>query len=61
MHSRDLTIRDVRSSPYAFPKALQMLPKLDLKPLITVYPLADVLQAFAAQKAGKNVKILLKM
>jgi len=27
-----------------------MLPKLNLKPLITVYPLADVLQAFAAQK-----------
>jgi Zn-dependent alcohol dehydrogenase len=38
-----------------------MLPKLDLKPLITIYPLADVLQAFAAQKAGKNVKIMLKM
>jgi len=61
MHSRDLTIRDVRSSPYAFPKALQMLPNLNLKPLITVYPLADVLQAFAAQKTGKNVKIMLKM
>jgi (R,R)-butanediol dehydrogenase/meso-butanediol dehydrogenase/diacetyl reductase/L-iditol 2-dehydrogenase len=61
MHSRDLTIRDVRSSPYAFPKALQMLPKLDLKPLITVYPLADVIQAFAAQKTGKNVKIMLKI
>jgi (R,R)-butanediol dehydrogenase/meso-butanediol dehydrogenase/diacetyl reductase/L-iditol 2-dehydrogenase len=61
MHSRDLTIRDVRSSPYAFPKALQMLPKLDLKPLITIYPLPDVIQAFAAQKAGKNVKIMLKM
>jgi hypothetical protein len=31
---------------------LQILPKLDVKPLITVYPLADVLQAFAAQKTG---------
>jgi Zn-dependent alcohol dehydrogenase len=38
-----------------------MLPNLNLKPLITVYPLADVLQAFAAQKTGKNVKIMLKM
>jgi hypothetical protein len=38
-----------------------MLPKLDLKPLITVYPLADDIQAFAAQKTGKNVKIMLKI
>ena len=37
MHSHEITIRDVRPSPYAFPKALQMLPKLNLKPLITVF------------------------
>ena len=61
MHSRDLTIRDVRSSPYVFPKALQMLPKLDLKPLITIYPLEDAIKAFDAQKTSKNVKIMLKM
>jgi (R,R)-butanediol dehydrogenase/meso-butanediol dehydrogenase/diacetyl reductase/L-iditol 2-dehydrogenase len=61
MHSRDLTIRDVRSSPYAFPKALQVLPKLNLQPMIKVYPLNDVIQAFEAQKTGKNVKIMLKM
>jgi (R,R)-butanediol dehydrogenase/meso-butanediol dehydrogenase/diacetyl reductase/L-iditol 2-dehydrogenase len=56
-----LTIRDVRSSPYAFPKALQVLPKLNLQPMIKVYPLNDVIQAFEAQKTGKNVKIMLKM
>jgi (R,R)-butanediol dehydrogenase/meso-butanediol dehydrogenase/diacetyl reductase/L-iditol 2-dehydrogenase len=61
MHSRDLTIRDVRSSPYAFPKALQMLPKLDLQPLIKIFPLRDVIPAFEAQKTGKNVKIMLKV
>jgi (R,R)-butanediol dehydrogenase/meso-butanediol dehydrogenase/diacetyl reductase/L-iditol 2-dehydrogenase len=61
MHSRDLTIRDVRSSPYAFPKALQMLPKLDLQPLLKIFPLQDVIPAFEAQKTGKNVKIMLKM
>jgi (R,R)-butanediol dehydrogenase / meso-butanediol dehydrogenase / diacetyl reductase len=61
MHSRDLTIRDVRSSPYAFPKALQMLPKLNLRPLITTYPLDDAIRAFEAQKTGKYVKIMLKL
>jgi (R,R)-butanediol dehydrogenase/meso-butanediol dehydrogenase/diacetyl reductase/L-iditol 2-dehydrogenase len=61
MHSHEITIRDVRPSPYAFPKALQMLPKLNLKPLITVFPLTEAVKAFEAQKAGKNVKIIFKM
>jgi Zn-dependent alcohol dehydrogenase len=37
-----------------------MLPKLNLKPMITVYPLADVVKAFEAHKKGKDIKILLK-
>jgi threonine dehydrogenase-like Zn-dependent dehydrogenase len=37
-----------------------MLPKLDLKPLITVYPLQDAIKAFAAHKTGKEIKVLLK-
>ena len=61
MHSHEITIRDVRPSPYAFPKALQMLPKLDLKPLITVYPLTEAIKAFEAQNAGKNAKIMFKV
>ncbi len=61
MHSRDLTIRDVRSSPYMLTKALQMLPKLDLQPLFRIFPLDDAIQAFEAQRAGKDVKIMLKM
>jgi (R,R)-butanediol dehydrogenase/meso-butanediol dehydrogenase/diacetyl reductase/L-iditol 2-dehydrogenase len=61
MHSREITVRDVRPSPYAFPKALQMLPKLDLKPLITIFPLQDAVKAFEAQKTGKLVKIIFKV
>jgi Zn-dependent alcohol dehydrogenase len=37
-----------------------MLPKLDLKPLITVYPLEEVVKAFEAHKRGKDVKIMLQ-
>jgi threonine dehydrogenase-like Zn-dependent dehydrogenase len=37
-----------------------MLSKLDLKPMMTIFPLQDALKAFEAHKIGKNVKILLK-
>jgi hypothetical protein len=37
-----------------------MLPKLNLKPMITVYPLTEAVKAFEAHKMGKAVKIMLK-
>jgi (R,R)-butanediol dehydrogenase/meso-butanediol dehydrogenase/diacetyl reductase/L-iditol 2-dehydrogenase len=60
MYFRELTIHSVFLSPYSFPRAVQMLPKLDLKPLITVYPLEEVVKAFEAHKRGKDVKIMLQ-
>ncbi|MFC1949949.1 zinc-binding dehydrogenase [Chloroflexota bacterium] len=59
MYSRELSIRSVRVSPYSFPRAMRMLPKLNLKPLITRYNLSDAAQAFADQKAGKGIKLML--
>jgi L-iditol 2-dehydrogenase len=61
MYQKELTIRSVLVSPYSFIRAIQMLPKLQLKPLITIYPLDDVVKAFADHKAGKAVKVMLKM
>ena len=60
MYGRELTIRSVLISPYSFPRAVEMLPKLDLKPLITVYPLQEVVKAFEAHKMGKGIKIMLQ-
>ena len=60
MYGRELSIHSVFLSPYSFPRAIQMLPKLDLKPLITVYPLKEVVQALEAHKKGKGVKIMLQ-
>ena len=60
MYSKELSVHSVKLAPYSFPRALQILPKLDLKPLITVYPLEDALKAFEAHKKGKDIKILLK-
>jgi L-iditol 2-dehydrogenase len=60
MYSKELTIRSVLISPYSFPRAMHLLPKMNLKPLITVYPLKDIVQAFEDHKAGKAVKMLIQ-
>ena len=60
MYSKELSIHSVRLAPYSFSRAVQMLPKLDLKPLITIYPLLEVQRAFEAHRLGKDVKILLQ-
>ena len=60
MFSKELSIHSVKLAPYSFSRALQMLPKLDLKPLITVYALEEVVKAFEAHKMGKDVKIMLQ-
>jgi (R,R)-butanediol dehydrogenase/meso-butanediol dehydrogenase/diacetyl reductase/L-iditol 2-dehydrogenase len=60
MFSRELSIHSVKLSKYAFPRAVQILPKLNLRPMITVYPLQDVIKALKAYKKGQGIKILLQ-
>ena len=61
MYARELTITSTFVSPYSFPRALAMLPKLQLEPLITdIVPLKDIRRAFELHKAGKSIKILIK-
>jgi (R,R)-butanediol dehydrogenase/meso-butanediol dehydrogenase/diacetyl reductase/L-iditol 2-dehydrogenase len=60
MFSRELSIHSVKISQYAFPRSAQILPKLNLKPMITVYPLQDVIKAFKDYKKGHGIKILLQ-
>jgi 2-desacetyl-2-hydroxyethyl bacteriochlorophyllide A dehydrogenase len=61
MYANELTIRSVFLSPYCFPRALNLLSRLDLKPIITdIIPLQDISHAFEVHKKGKSVKILIK-
>jgi (R,R)-butanediol dehydrogenase/meso-butanediol dehydrogenase/diacetyl reductase/L-iditol 2-dehydrogenase len=60
MYSKELSIHSVKLAPYSFPRALEILPKLDLKPMITVFPLSEAVKAFEAHKKGKGIKIMLK-
>jgi 2-desacetyl-2-hydroxyethyl bacteriochlorophyllide A dehydrogenase len=61
MFAKELTLTSTFVSPYSFPRALALLPKLELKSLITdILPLKDVQKAFDLHKTGKSIKILLK-
>jgi 2-desacetyl-2-hydroxyethyl bacteriochlorophyllide A dehydrogenase len=61
LYAKELTITSTFVSPYSFPRALAMLPKLELKSLITdIIPLKDIQQAFELHKKGKSIKILIK-
>jgi (R,R)-butanediol dehydrogenase/meso-butanediol dehydrogenase/diacetyl reductase/L-iditol 2-dehydrogenase len=62
LYAKELTITSTFVSPYSFPRALAMLPKLELQPLIThIIPLKDIQHAFEIHKTGKSTKILIQM
>lgn len=61
MYAKELTITSTFVSPYSFPRALALLSKLELKPLITdIVPLKDIMKAFELHKKGKSIKILIQ-
>jgi (R,R)-butanediol dehydrogenase/meso-butanediol dehydrogenase/diacetyl reductase len=61
MYAKELTIRCVWISPYSFPRAFNLLSKLELKPLITdIVPLKEIKKAFELHKKGKSIKILIQ-
>jgi (R,R)-butanediol dehydrogenase/meso-butanediol dehydrogenase/diacetyl reductase len=61
MFASELTIRSVFLSPYSFHRSLELLPRLDLKPIITdIMPLQDIEKAFELHKRGNSIKILIK-
>ena len=57
----EITVTGVMVAPYAYPRAVQLLPHLNLKPLTSkVFELDDGVEAFAAQLTGKYPKILIR-
>ncbi len=44
-----------------FPRALKLLSKLDLEPMVTqIVPLDDIAKALASRKTSTDIKILVK-
>ncbi|MBN1189095.1 MAG: alcohol dehydrogenase catalytic domain-containing protein [Dehalococcoidales bacterium] len=60
LYNHELTLRSVFISPYSFPRALNLIPKLDLKPWISIMPLDNIREAFQTLLQGKAVKMLIK-
>jgi len=61
MYASELTIKSAMVSPYSFPRALSLLPKLDLEPIVThTYALDDIVEAFEHHRKGQAIKTLIR-
>jgi (R,R)-butanediol dehydrogenase/meso-butanediol dehydrogenase/diacetyl reductase/L-iditol 2-dehydrogenase len=61
LYRAELTITGVYISPYAFPRALQLLPQLDLDELTQIaFPLDEAAEAFEAHLSGEYPKVLIE-
>ncbi|GAA1469201.1 zinc-dependent alcohol dehydrogenase [Microbacterium thalassium] len=61
LYQRELTLTGVFVAPYAFPRAMQILPHLELAELTrAVFPLEDAAEAFQVHLSGKHPKVVLK-
>ncbi len=61
LYANELTIRSVNVSPYAFPRSVQLLPKLQLQPLITeIRPLAELPKVLATFRKSGSIKTLIR-
>ncbi|MCL2228073.1 MAG: alcohol dehydrogenase catalytic domain-containing protein [Oscillospiraceae bacterium] len=59
--NKELTLTGTYVSPYAFPRAAQIMPRLQLDDFITsVYDINDVQEAFKTQVSGKYPKVLIR-
>lgn len=61
IYSNELTITGMYVSPYAFPRAWQIFPKIQLDEFTSkVFSIDDAAEAFKAQVTGKYIKILIE-
>lgn len=60
-YSNELTITGTTISPYTFPRAAQIMPRMQLEDFTTaVFDLDNAEEAFMAQISGKHPKILIR-
>lgn len=61
LYLKELTLTGLFVSPYAFPRALQILPHLDVDELTAaVFDLDDAAGAFAAHMSGAHPKVVIR-
>ena len=60
-YHNELTISGMFLSPYTFPRAVQLLPHIDLDPFIAKsFPLDRVAEAFDAHMTGEHLKVIIR-
>lgn len=60
LYANELTIRSVNVSPYSFPRAVRLLSKLDLQPIVTsIEKLDNIVHVFKHQRSTANIKTLI--
>jgi (R,R)-butanediol dehydrogenase/meso-butanediol dehydrogenase/diacetyl reductase/L-iditol 2-dehydrogenase len=60
-YRNELTIAGLFLSPYTFPRAVQLLERVDLEPLIAKdFPLDQVAEAFDVHMTGEHLKVLIR-
>lgn len=61
LYTRELTLTGVFVAPYTFPRAMQILPHLQLAALTrAVFPLEDAAEAFQVHLSGRHPKVVLR-
>ncbi len=61
LFANELTLRSTTLAPYLFPRAVKLLSKLDLDPLLSeIVPLEGIDRALAGRKTSTAIKILVK-
>lgn len=61
LYLKELTLTGVFISPYAFPRALQILPHLDLAELTqSIFGLEDATEAFDVHVSGRYPKVIIR-
>jgi len=60
-YRNELTIAGLFLSPYTFPRAVQLLGRIDLEPLTAIdFPLDQVAEAFDVHMTGEYLKVLIR-
>lgn len=60
-YRKEMSFSGLFLSPYTFPRAVQLLERIELAPFIeTVFPLDRITEAFDAHLGGKQLKVLIR-
>jgi (R,R)-butanediol dehydrogenase/meso-butanediol dehydrogenase/diacetyl reductase/L-iditol 2-dehydrogenase len=61
LYQQELTVKSVYCSPFSFPRSVSLLPKLELKALISgVHPLADIASVLEHHRSSGAIKTLIQ-